>query len=94
MWIIWWKNTTLDRIDVNGNYVKDNIRWATWEIQLKNKRWKEYIAIKDDKIIKGTAVELSKIIGCNSGEISSTANKRRNVSSVYGWKIEKVGENK
>ena len=27
------KNTTLDRINPNGNYDLDNVRWATWEIQ-------------------------------------------------------------
>ena len=32
------KNTTLDRIDVNGNYCKDNCRWATVEEQSFNKR--------------------------------------------------------
>lgn len=29
---------TLDRIDVNGNYCKENCRWVTWSIQQQNKR--------------------------------------------------------
>lgn len=32
------KNTTLDRINSNGNYCKDNCRWATIEEQSYNKR--------------------------------------------------------
>jgi len=32
---------TLDRIDVNGNYCKNNCRWADWETQCKNKRKKQ-----------------------------------------------------
>lgn len=29
---------TLDRIDFNGNYCKENCRWATYTVQLHNKR--------------------------------------------------------
>ena len=32
----WEKNTTLDRIDYNWNYCKDNCRWATWQEQYEN----------------------------------------------------------
>lgn len=34
------KNTTIDRIDVNWNYCKENCRWATWKEQELNKRKK------------------------------------------------------
>ena len=33
----WEKETTLDRIDVNWNYCKDNCRRATWYEQAQNK---------------------------------------------------------
>lgn len=32
------KNTTIDRINNNGNYELKNCRWATWKIQSGNKR--------------------------------------------------------
>ena len=37
------ENKTLDRIDVNGNYCKENCRWATVEQQSSNKRTNVYI---------------------------------------------------
>lgn len=39
----WEKNTTIDRIDVDWNYNKDNCRRTTWSEQNKNRRcWKYY----------------------------------------------------
>jgi len=32
------ENLTLDRIDVNGNYSKENCRWVDWATQAKNKQ--------------------------------------------------------
>lgn len=50
----WTENTTIDRIDVNGNYNKENCRWLTMKDQQSWKRnnhrvvykWKEYPTMK------------------------------------------------
>lgn len=49
--------TTLDRIDVNGNYCKENCRWTTMEEQCSNKRNNRFILF-DGGIY--TAMRLSK----------------------------------
>lgn len=51
---IHWEDTTLDRIDVNGNYSKENCRWKTMLEQQSTKRtnhsviykWIEYPCLK------------------------------------------------
>lgn len=53
---------TLDRIDVNGGYTKENCRWATPKEQATNRRntiWAEYEGEKY------SALELSRHLGLN-----------------------------
>lgn len=41
------RDTTLDRIDVNGNYSKNNCRWATQKEQTRNTRRNRYFLLED-----------------------------------------------
>ena len=44
------EGTTLDRIDVNGNYCKENCRWATIEQQSNNKRTNVFINYNGERL--------------------------------------------
>lgn len=52
------KNTTLDRIDVNGNYTKLNCRWVTQETQANNKQ--------DSILFKAIAPDGTETIECGT----------------------------
>src|SRR4051812_8950676 len=42
------QHVSLDRIDANGHYAPGNIRWATAQVQARNKRLSLYIEDPDD----------------------------------------------
>lgn len=51
------KNTSLDRIDVNGDYCKENCRWATMKEQSRNKSVNIYVFVNGEKILAREASE-------------------------------------
>ena len=78
--IHWVRNTTLDRIDVNKNYCKENCRWATYKEQWINRRNNTFIEID---WIKYSYFDIAKEIWCSYLVACQRANKYKD------WKITK-----
>lgn len=74
------KNTSIDRIDVNGNYHKENCRWATPLEQGRNKR--NSALIEFDGNTKCLS-EWSEITGIKAETIKSRID-------ILGWPIDKA----
>jgi hypothetical protein len=56
------KNTSIDRIDVNGHYCKENCRWATRKEQGRNKRNNSFYEFNGKK---HSILEWSEVMGIN-----------------------------
>jgi len=74
------KNTTIERIDNNGDYCKTNCRWATRKEQSRNRRSNHLITYKGNQ---KTMIEWSEEIGINFHTLKDRINR-------YGWSIKKA----
>lgn len=83
------ENTTFDRIDVNGNYAKENIRLTTMSVQNTNTTRKRYFIISNgsDKIIGDSAMEVGRRLGLNGRSIGNVV--RGASRSCGGWTLVK-----
>ena len=76
----WQEGLSIDRMDVNGNYCKENCRWATIQEQNRNKR--NTIRLEH----KGLVLSLKEWAEC-TGISADTLEKRFRISK---WSVEDV----
>ena len=84
------KNTTFDRIDVNGNYEKGNLRMATLEVQSVNKRRRRIFILRcfNTTIISDSVMACGRYLGLNGHSLGNVV--RGNTKSSGGWVLERI----
>lgn len=73
-------NTSIDRIDVNGDYTKENCRWATSVEQMSNTTRNKYITFNGETL---TISEWSRKLGFSRKLLGARIREK-------GWSIEKA----
>lgn len=83
------KDTTLDRIDVDGNYCLDNCRWATKVVQANNTRRNTFLTYNGET---HTLSEWSKILDIRYDRIINRLSKGYSVEDIlYKGNLKRKG---
>lgn len=72
--------TTIDRIDVNGDYAPSNCRWVTMKMQSRNKRNNRIITYQG---ISKTLIEWSEYTGISVGTIRERLRKGAPLDTLF-----------
>ena len=62
-------NISIDRIDYNDGYYKENCRWATMKVQLRNRRNNRVFLINNKKYVLMDAVKNFAVPGLTYGTV-------------------------
>ena len=84
------RNSTFDRIDVNGNYEKGNIRIATQRVQSTNTTRRKFFILRngDETIISDNAIRCGEYLGLNGRSIGNVV--RGKTKSSGGWVLDRI----
>lgn len=84
------RNSTFDRIDVNGNYEKENLRIATQSIQSTNTTKKKIFILKKGgaSVISDNTMHCGRVLGVNGRSIGNVV--RGKSKTAGGWKLGRI----
>lgn len=84
------KGTSLDRIDNNGNYCKENCRWATKTEQMRNTRHNHYLEYDGKRLM---ICEWAELLGIKSVLIRNRLRRNWSVERLLSTPRLAVGSN-
>ena len=86
-------NSTFDRIDVNGNYCKENLRIATQSIQSANTTRKKLFILSNGKeiVLCDNAMEFGRVYNVNGRSVGNVVRKKS--KRCGDWNLVEVFDN-